>query len=156
MLKTMWAVTATAIAAALGILHFANPYPLVQVPDRGHRLYFVPENQRETVLAVLALAGVSPFGTFNAGVKQTLMRDGFTVLASGPVSAKAALSLPVDDPRATAEQAHVILETNGVRSAVEQPDPQLAGKLVVVHMLDIGWDLAFRLPGYEMPAPKWE
>lgn len=154
-LIALWAVVATIVATALGVLHFANPYPLVQVPDRGHRLYAVPDQKtHDLMLSVFKMVGAEPYGTFNAGVHQTLMQDGFTVLAYGE-SVSAAISFPTKNPLAAARTAQQFLAGNGVSASVMIPSPELGDKLVVLR-LPFGWDIAYRLEGKDMPQPVWE
>ncbi|MBU6388333.1 hypothetical protein KGQ72_00405 [Patescibacteria group bacterium] len=155
-LVLIWAIATTAIAAALGILHFANPYPLIQIPDKGHRLYATPdERTNDLMVHVFSMAGIKPYGTFTAGPHQTLMRDGVTVLAYGEGIKGAGISFPVDDPMAAATSARKFLAQNGVQSSIMMPSKELGDKLVVLQ-LPFGWDIAYRLPGKDMPPPVWE
>lgn len=141
---------------AVSVLHFANPNPLIQIPDRGHRIFTVPEQYRSVTLSVLGHFYERPWGTFTAGTKQTLLSDGFTVIASGKDMQSAALSIPVDNPEVAAAQVRAMYRAAGVRTTVwEPPEAELQGKLVVVQ-LPFGWDIALRLPGQNMPYPKWE
>ena len=152
----IWAIVATAVATALGVLHFANPYPLIQIPDRGHRLYATPdEHTNNTMAHVFVMAGLRPYGTFTAGPHQMLMRDGFTVLAYGGGIKGAGISFPVDDPMAAAKAAQAFLAENEVKSSIATPSKELGDKLVVLQ-LPFGWDIAYRLPGKDMPPPVWE
>ena len=76
MIAKTWATVATIVAAVLFMLHFDNPFPLFQVPDKGHQILGVPEQYRVTVVRALGIGGLQPYGTFLAGIKQTLMDDG--------------------------------------------------------------------------------
>lgn len=158
MLKTIWAVIATAATIALGILHFANPYPLIQVPDRGHRLYFVPASERATAVKLLAhFSDLKPFGTFTAGVRQTLFSDGVTVVATAMDTSRAGISTVTAKPSEQAEKARIFLRSRGVDAIIwNPPERELEGKLVVLKIPSFGWDLAFRIPGQQMPWPRWE
>lgn len=152
----VWAVMATVVATALGVLHFGNPYPLIQIPDRGHRLYSVPdERTHNLLLEVFRMAGAQPYGTFTAGVHHTLMMDGFTVLAYGEGIQGAAISFPVAHPRAAAEAAHEFLSERGITASIFVPSMELGDKLVVLR-LPFGWDVTYRLQGRNMPQPAWE
>jgi len=155
-LVVIWAALATLVATVLGVLHFANPYPLIQIPDRGHRLYAVPDKRtHDAVLEVFKMAGASPYGTFLAGPHQTLMQDGFTVLAWSKGLEKPAISFPVKNPTAAAKAAQAFLAENGMASSILMPSKELVNKLVVLQ-LPFGWDIAYRLPGKDMPPPVWE
>ncbi|KKW19949.1 MAG: hypothetical protein UY63_C0004G0034 [Parcubacteria group bacterium GW2011_GWA2_51_10] len=158
MIAKLWAAIATVIAAALTVLHFDNPYPLVQVPDRGHRLYAVPAAQHALVVDILKRSGLRPFGTFTAGIRQTLFEDGMTVIASGAGVEKAAISLPVENPQKKAEEMKkVVLAEFGIETQLwTPPDPELKDKLVVLKSANLPLDFAYRLPGNKMPWPKWE
>lgn len=156
-LLVVWAVVATIIAFALFVLHFANPYPLVQIPDRGHRLYAVPDrNTHDAMVCVFEDAGMKPYGRFNAGAHQTLMRDGFTVIAYGESISKPAISFPVKNPTVSAKLAQRILTQWGITSSTMMPSPELGGRLVVLQLPHLGWDIAYRLHGKDMPAVEWE
>jgi len=147
---------ATVATIVLWILHFANPYPLIQIPDRGHRLFAVPdEPTHDLVLQVFCMAGAKPYGSFMAGVRQTLLSDGYTVLAFGEGIKDAALSFPVADPPNAAKEAQAFLATNGIETSIIRPSPELGDKLVVLQ-LPFGWDIAYRLPGKDMPRLVWE
>jgi hypothetical protein len=155
----IWAVISTAVAAGLCIFHFANPYPLLQIPDWGHRLFAVPGKQEEElILHLFRQAGLAPFGTFTAGVRQTLLRDGLTVIALGEGLQKAAVSPPCNDPVAEAQRGRALLAAGGVETEIwTPPETELAGSLVVLKLpAAFGWDVAYRLPGRDMPRPKWE
>ena len=152
-----WASFATLVALVLGILHFCNPYPLVQIPDRGHRLYAVPQAWHETIVELLQRSGMSPYGTFNFGVRQTLFTDGFTVIASGEHLQGAAISIPVDDPEGMAKDMCAWLQEKGIQASVFHLDKALEGKLVVLRLpQEFGWEIAYRLTGRKMPHLEWE
>lgn len=156
MLMMVWAVCATIGMVVFGTLLFANPYPLFQIPDWGHRLYGVPAEQHAVFVELFRRAGIPPFGTFTAVVRQTLLRDGFTVIASGEHMRKAAISIPTSDPRKAAEDAKAFLAQNGISAGVfDPPETGLKDKLVLLRLPDdLGWDIAFRRS--IMPTPKWE
>lgn len=157
MLVKAWAVLATAVAAALGVLHFANPYPLVQIPDNGHRLYFVPAQHRDAAIALLKLSGMDPFGTYTAGVRQTLFDDGVTVIATATDAQRAGISRVTHEPRGMAQIAKNMLHDAGIESTIRiPPEPELRDKLVVLKIPAFGWDIAYRVPGHKMPWPVWE
>jgi hypothetical protein len=145
-------------AAALTILHFANPCPLIQIPDRGHRLFVVPADKHDIIARGLNNAGLRRYRTFNAGgIRQTLMADGYTVIASGPTITGGAVSLVSKDPSESAAGLQLYLRAYGIETDIRRP-PDLDGKLVVV-ALPLGFGLsevAFRLPGAKMPSPNWE
>ena len=158
MIVEIWAIIATTVSLCLAIWHCANPYPLIQFPDWGHRLYAVPSEHHAVMLELLRQSGLEPFGTFTAGVRQTLFRDGFTVIASGQGLQKAAMSLPCSDPLMQAQRAQAVLSRNGIETEIwTPPEKDIEGKLVVVKLpTSFGWDIAYRLPGKDMPSPKWE
>ena len=158
MITTIWAVVATVAFVALAVLHFRNPYPLIQIPDHGHRLFVAPAGQHETAVELLRRSGMEPYGTFNAGVCQTLFRDGFTVIASGADMQKAAISIPVNNPEATAQSMRHWLAGRNIAATVFHPpvDKELKGKLAVLQIPSFGWEVAYRLTGRKMPSPKWE
>ena len=156
MFLQIYAICVSVAVVALAILHFWNPYPLIQIPDRGHRLFAVPKDLHMDIVQLLKIAGCKPFGTFTAGVRQTLFRDGFTVIASGEAIQSAAISLPVNDPQHQALFAAEFLRRRGVAAVLWQPpEENLRGRLFVLK-LPFGWDLAYRLAGSNMPLPKWE
>ena len=150
-----WGSVATILAGALALVHFAHPLPLYQIPDRGHRILAVPEEKyRVPVIEALMVGGLNPYGTFTAGLKQTLMWDGFTVVAAGQGLGSCAVSLPVDDPSEAAKRAQRALLKHGVRSTTFDP-PELKGKLSVVK-LPFGLDIAYRVHGSQMPPITWQ
>jgi len=149
-----WAWMATLAAGALALIHFAHPWPLYQIPDRGHRIIAVPERHRVAVVEALRVAGLAPYGTFTAGVKQTLMWDGLTVVASGQGLGSCAISLPVGDPTTAAKHAQQIFLRHDIKSTAFEP-PGLEGKLTVVK-LPFGLDIAYRVHGSKMPSPEWQ
>ncbi len=156
-LVQVWASVATIIALGLGILHFANPYPLIQIPDRGHRVFLASSKEaHRAVLEVLEVtAGVGSYGTFFAGVHQTLMRDGFTVIAWGTAE-RSAISYPVENPLSAATRAAKIFKQLGIEVTITQPSPEQGEKLILVALPTVGFDIVYRLQGKDMPRPKWE
>lgn len=153
----IWAVLATIAALALLILHFANPYPLIQIPDRGHRIYALPDPHATAVMTeILAMTGLQPFGIFVAGgIYQTMMRDGNTVLAYGD-GLRNAISLPVSNPTVAAMEARDELARKGVMGTIFIPPGKHMGTIVVLKLpQEFGWDIAYRLPGHRMPKPRW-
>jgi len=154
MLVNLWASLTTFLSVALAVLHFAHPWPLYQIPDRGHRILPVPEQHRVAVVGALVVGGLKPYGTFTAGLKQTLMWDGFTVVASGKGVQSCAISLPVDNPAAAAKRAQGVLLRHGIKTTAFEP-PDLKGKLTVVQ-LPFGLDIAYRLPGSRMGGVEWQ
>ena len=53
-------------------------------------LPFLVRKEEELISHLFRQAGLAPFGTFTAGVRQTLLRDGFAVIALGEGLQKAA------------------------------------------------------------------
>lgn len=146
---------ATLVAIGLWVLHFRNPYPLIQIPDRGHRLFALPDKRtHDLLLEVLWMAGAPAYGTFFAGVNQTLMMDGFTVLAYGEGIHQPAISIPVENPWKSAAAAQDFLSDQGVHTSLMYPSEELGDKLVLLR-LPFGWDIVFRLNGKDMPPPQW-
>jgi hypothetical protein len=158
MVAKVWALAATILTVAMAFLHFANPYPFIQIPDRGHRLYAVPADRHALMVEVFRQAGLGSFGTFTtAGARQTLLEDGFTVIASGKTLQMAAVSLPCKDPLSAARSAQALLNENGIETQIwTPPEKELEGRLVVLKLPSFGWDIAYRLQGKDMPWPKWE
>lgn len=157
MFSKIWAVIATVVAVFLFVLHFVNPLPLFQFPDLGHRIIAVPEEYRVAVVQALQLGDLRPYGTFTAGIKQTLMGDGRTVVASGGgMRPGGVISLPVFDPETKALAAQELLESYGIHTTIRTPeDSQLIGKIAVVR-LPFGVDIVYRVSAHKMPYPKWQ
>ena len=154
----LYAAITTLALVALGVFHFNNPFPLIQIPDYGHRIFRVLNQERHDLLVkILASAGLYPYGTFKTGeVRQTLLKDGVTVIMQSGPDLKDAISLPVKDPFAQAKMTFAALSSAGCASEIICPDPKLGSKLVVVKT-PVGMpDFAYRLPGHKMPRIKWE
>lgn len=151
-----WALAATCATIALSVFHFANPYPLVQIPDRGHRLFAAPDQKtHDLMVEVISRAGLKPYRTFKAGVHQTLLRDGFTVIAYGENFEKNAISLPVENPLLEARSGQSFLAQKGMTAIISIPSKELGEKLVLLQT-SLAWDIVYRLPGRKMPMPQWE
>jgi len=153
----LWAVFITVYAAGLTVLHFSNPYPLVQIPDKGHRLFSFPNQEvHDLFVGVLNESGLRPYGTFQAGgINQTLLEDGITVLAYGGTIKKPAISVPVSDPVGMATTMSLSLSLRGMGSEIFIPGPEIQNKLVV---LELSWspvDIVYRLQGRDMGNPHW-
>jgi len=136
-----------------------NPLPL---PDRGHRTYGLPsEATRSVILKVLRnTGGFREQFTFCSGpTKQTLLWDGFTVLnlldksKLGNVTGNA-ISVPVKDPLAAADEAVKILSESGYVASVHPIEAVdlPPNRLVVVDSNAFeGWVLVFRRHVFKMP-----
>jgi hypothetical protein len=160
----IWAAIATLWALVATILHFRNPLP---IPDKGHRLYGVPdERARKVVVQLLrSVSHLKEQFTFDSGpTHQTLMWDGMTVinyLDRGIQErlniVSTGLSVPVKDPRLAAAKAVELLHESGYTAEMldnidtDLPDNQLVP--VKSNAFD-GWVLVFRLPLIKMPFPK--
>lgn len=160
----VWAILSTLWAVGVTAMHFRNPLPF---PDHGHRTYGVPdEKARQAVVHVLE--EVTPLKerfTFDSGAThQTLMWDGFTVihyLDSDIQQSKKltgnGLSVPVDDPLASAHRAIQILNQEGYQASIisginfDLPENYL---VPVESNAFNGWALVFRRSLIKMPYPK--
>lgn len=152
----VWATFATIGFGVMLLWNFAHPYPLIQIPEFGHRLFGVPKEYHDAMVRQLQRDGLEPFGTFTAGVRQTLFRDGMTVIASGNGMQTSAISLPTENPAQSAQAARSYLLSQGIETILWEPnDPEFKGKICVV-ILPWGFGIAYRLPGRKMPLPKWE
>lgn len=155
MLAKIWAIIATAVAAALAILHFANPYPLMQIPEKGHRHLQTTSEYHDAVVEILRLSGARPWRTFRLyGVRQTLFDDGITVVSSGDgVRPGGAASFTAKDTLRAALRAKTFLLGRGIESEIWAP-----GETLAVVRLSVGGEIAYTLPGREMKkAPvQWE
>ena len=144
----LWAVIATFF------LFVRNPLPF---PDRGHRAFAVPdEAAAKVVVKILSEFGLSERFTFDAGpTHQTLLSDNMTVIIRHDASSLApnGLSLAVEDPIKSAEEAAKILSAAGFATIIT-PLPDLEDKLVVVTSDAFeDWSLVFRLHVLAMGTP---
>jgi len=160
----IWAFVATVWALVASILHFRNPLP---IPDKGHRLYGVPdEHAREVVVQLLKnVARIKEQFTFDSGpTHQTLMWDGFTVISyldrdirsTFDVSGTG-LSVPVKNPQLAATEAVKLLTASGYTAEMlDNVDPELPANYLVPVKSNAfdGWVLVFRRPLLKMPFPK--
>jgi hypothetical protein len=153
-----WSILSNIALAMLALYVFANPFPLVQLNEHGHRIFAVPAAMHGTAVSLLERSGLKPYGTFTAGVRQTLFVDGFTVIASGAGLQKAAISVATNDPLGLSRRVQAFAASQGIPTSLWHPPEQaLQGKLVVLKLpAEFGWDIAYRLPGMRMPPPEWE
>lgn len=155
---SLWALVITVM------FFYRNPLPF---PDRGHRIFGVPnEKARHDVVNLLReVSSLRARWTFDSGeVHQTLMWDGLTsihyldsetqrdrnLLGTG-------LSVPTSDPQAAATQAVEFLRREGYEAKIIEG---MNLDLPPNHLVPIesnafnGWNLVFRRPLHKMPFPK--
>jgi hypothetical protein len=145
-------------AAAATLMVLRNPFPF---PDRGHRLFGVPDTTAgDVVLRVLEGVGLPVRMRFRSGPsRQALLWDNTTVInCVDPVLGQSgtALSIAVRDPESAARRATMQLEQAGYKvRRLEGVDVDLPPNHLVVLTSDafVDWALAFRLHMLRMPKP---
>lgn len=157
LITLVWAVTATA-------MFFRNPLP---IPDRGHRLFGVPdERAHQALLDIVARAGIPLRFRFRTGpTLQSLLWDNETVihLVDSAIASQVRLngngiSLPVADPARAASEAIRILQTAGYSAELVTgfddylPDNHL---VIVKSTACLDWVLVFRRHVLRMPKPQF-
>jgi hypothetical protein len=154
------AISMLIIGLLVGIL--VGPKIPIPYPDRGHRFFATAdENTHNVLVKILAKNGLEPARAFDAApTHQTIMDDKTTVIAWFDKGAKVdnAISLPVDNPKAAAEDAAATLRTAGYTATVSEPIPSMpAGTLVRVETNALVEScLIFRLSVFKMPQPTWK
>lgn len=151
----VWAISATIL------LFGRNPLP---VPDRGHRLYAVPnERARDAALQVFKLAGVRGAVRFRTGPSdQTVLSDNTTtlhILSGDSGQSGNGVSLVVRNPARAAEEAVAILCQAGFSAQRLQtgavsglPSDEL---VVITSDAFTGWALGFRRHQLKLPRPDF-
>jgi hypothetical protein len=150
--SVVWAVTAT-------IMVLRNPLPF---PDRGHRLFGVPDLKAQAVvLRILDEARLPLRFEFQTGPsRQALLWDNTTVIHCVDPSfghSGTALSVAVRDPEEAARTAAARLEEAGYSvRRLEGVDVDLPQNHLIVLTSDalLGWALVFRRHLLKMPRPK--
>jgi len=128
----------------------------------------VPPSQKQIVIDVLADLGLKAYGTFVVDrLEQTVLSDGVTVIASSEgtpsvvknqcASYAAALSIATDTPVRHGMRALDTLQSRGIDVRMHsnpELEHQFKGKIEIID-LPFCWQLVLRLPGYQMPSPRW-
>ena len=153
----LWAVTATAML-------LRNPLP---IPDRGHRLFGVPDEKAHgALLEIVSRAGLPLRFRFSTGpTVQSLLWDNETVIHlvdSFTTTAKGlngnGISLPVADPKKSASVAIRILRAAGFSAELVTgfdeylPENHLA---MIKSSACLDWVLVFRRHVLRMPKPQF-
>jgi hypothetical protein len=164
MLLGIWIITFIWAVVVTVLFFYRNPLPF---PDRGHRVFGVPDEEARRVVVDLLqrVSALKPRWTFDSGeVHQTLMWDGLTsihyldpavqqsrnILGTG-------LSVPTNDPARSASEAVSFLKQSGYEARVIEG---INLDLPPNHLIPVesnafnGWNLVFRRPLYKMPFPK--
>ena len=164
MLMAIWIVTLIWAITVTLLFFYRNPLPF---PDRGHRVFGVPDEEARRVVVELLkrVSPLKPRWTFDSSeVHQTLMWDGLTsihyldpaVQKSRNISGTG-LSVPSKDPAKSAAEAVSFLKNAGYDASVVEG---INLDLPPNHLVPIqssafnGWNLVFRRPLYKMPFPK--
>ena len=136
-------------------LHFKNPYPLIQIPELPHHLYFVPDEARRALATICHSLGHEPYGIFEvAGANQLLLRNGTTILGRKDVEAGhilPTLALPVlrGNGADALYMVASILNRGGIRF-IRSTVPQSGDNITRFTLTDYGFVLAIKPRGREM------
>ena len=150
-----WMTVVFALLLALALfLHFRNPYPLIQIPELPHHLYFLPEKERRAIADICTRLGHKLYGVFGiGGADQLLFQNGTTVLALRNMAAQNTLpmlALPVTgDVKDAVEATARWLRLGEIR--FEQSVVPGSGDLITRFVLsDFGFGIALKPTGREM------
>lgn len=164
MLLAGWIATLIWALLVTILFFYRNPLPF---PDRGHRIFGVPnEKARHDVVELLKkVSALRERWTFDSGeVHQTVMWDGFTSIHYlDPEIQKSrnlmgsGLSVPTNDPQGSAMTAVEFLRAAGYEAKLVEG---MNFDLPPNHLIPVesnafnGWNLVFRRPLHKMPFPK--
>ena len=136
-------------------LHFRNPYPLIQIPELPHHLYFMSDAVRATIYYICRDAGHSGYGIFQAAnTDQLLLQNGTTILALkdktvGNVLPVLAVPVIRGTLKGAIDTAESLLQFNNIQFE-KSVVPGSGGHITRFMLPEFGFGIALKPPGKTM------